>query len=172
MQGSIPILCSSAPLCRAGMVLQQPALPRFLQQQRCTPVAAHSTPPAARYSAAPWPAQKASLQCQKLHTQSQHQLQRRTAVSAAAATEQVVDSTAEFEQLRSKLQLHNSMSRKKEHFTPRPEMGNKVQMYVCGVTVYDYSHIGRALQQRGNATAQSGALAAGRQCRPHDSARV
>lgn len=27
-------------------------------------------------------------------------------------------------------------------FTPRPGMGDKVQMYVCGVTVYDYSHIG------------------------------
>ena len=40
--------------------------------------------------------------------------------------------------------LHNTMSRKKEVFTPRPEMGNKVTMYVCGVTVYDYSHIGHA----------------------------
>lgn len=46
------------------------------------------------------------------------------------------------EQLRSKLQLHNSMTRKKEQFKARPELDNKVQMYVCGVTVYDYSHIG------------------------------
>jgi cysteinyl-tRNA synthetase len=34
------------------------------------------------------------------------------------------------------------MSRRKEVFTPRPGMGDRVQMYVCGVTVYDYSHIG------------------------------
>lgn len=44
--------------------------------------------------------------------------------------------------LRQQLQLHNTMTRHKEVFTPRPGMGNKVQMYVCGVTVYDYSHIG------------------------------
>ena len=42
------------------------------------------------------------------------------------------------------LVLHNTMSRKKEIFKPRAENGNKVQMYVCGVTVYDYSHIGHA----------------------------
>jgi len=42
------------------------------------------------------------------------------------------------------LMLHNTMSRKKEIFKPRKEAGNKVQMYVCGVTVYDYSHIGHA----------------------------
>lgn len=73
---------------------------------------------------------------------------RRTLVSAAAAptaaTGQQVDTAAAMEQLRTKLQLHNSMSRRKELFRPRPEMGDKVQMYVCGVTVYDYSHIGAA----------------------------
>ena len=42
------------------------------------------------------------------------------------------------------LMLHNTMSKKKEVFKPRSEAGNKVQMYVCGVTVYDYSHIGHA----------------------------
>ena len=35
------------------------------------------------------------------------------------------------------------MSRKKEPFVPRRARG-KVSMYVCGVTVYDYSHIGHA----------------------------
>lgn len=40
-----------------------------------------------------------------------------------------------------RLLLHNSMSKKKELFTPLHD--NKVSMYVCGVTVYDYSHIGR-----------------------------
>lgn len=35
------------------------------------------------------------------------------------------------------------MSRQKEVFRPRADQGNRVSMYVCGVTVYDYSHIGR-----------------------------
>jgi hypothetical protein len=42
------------------------------------------------------------------------------------------------------LQLYNTMSRQKEAFRPRAGMGNRVSMYVCGVTVYDYSHIGEA----------------------------
>ena len=33
------------------------------------------------------------------------------------------------------------MSRKKEKF--RSIEPNKVKLYVCGVTVYDYSHIGK-----------------------------
>jgi len=36
------------------------------------------------------------------------------------------------------------MTRTKETFTTRPETPDRVQMYVCGVTVYDYSHIGHA----------------------------
>ena len=40
--------------------------------------------------------------------------------------------------------LHNTMKRKKEPFVPRDAEQNKVSMYVCGVTVYDYSHIGHA----------------------------
>ena len=42
------------------------------------------------------------------------------------------------------LMLHNTMKRKKEPFVPRDAEQNKVSMYVCGVTVYDYSHIGHA----------------------------
>ncbi|MEI6730660.1 MAG: cysteine--tRNA ligase, partial [Pseudomonadota bacterium] len=38
--------------------------------------------------------------------------------------------------------LYNSLSRKKELFTPIDE--NHVRMYVCGPTVYDYAHIGNA----------------------------
>jgi cysteinyl-tRNA synthetase len=45
-------------------------------------------------------------------------------------------------ELRSRLHLYNTMSRQKEVFTTRPAHPDKVQMYVCGVTVYDYSHIG------------------------------
>ncbi|KAI8107985.1 hypothetical protein M9434_006017 [Picochlorum sp. BPE23] len=41
------------------------------------------------------------------------------------------------------LVLHNSMTRQKEPFRPMRDDG-VVTMYVCGVTVYDYSHIGHA----------------------------
>lgn len=40
------------------------------------------------------------------------------------------------------LQIYNSLTRKKEPFTPIEE--NHVRMYVCGMTVYDYCHIGHA----------------------------
>jgi hypothetical protein len=40
------------------------------------------------------------------------------------------------------LVLYNTMMRRKEPFTPRVGVGNKVSMYCCGVTVYDLSHIG------------------------------
>jgi len=38
------------------------------------------------------------------------------------------------------LQVYNSLKRKKEAFTPLSP--GKVGMYVCGVTVYDYCHVG------------------------------
>ena len=40
------------------------------------------------------------------------------------------------------LQIYNSLTRKKEPFTPLD--GKHVRMYVCGMTVYDYCHIGHA----------------------------
>ena len=40
------------------------------------------------------------------------------------------------------MKIYNTLSRKKEEFIPR-EPG-KVGMYVCGMTVYDYCHIGHA----------------------------
>ncbi len=40
------------------------------------------------------------------------------------------------------LQIYNSLTRKKEVFTPI-EAG-KVRLYVCGMTVYDYCHVGHA----------------------------
>ena len=40
------------------------------------------------------------------------------------------------------MQLYNTLTRKKETFTPlRP---GRVNMYVCGITAYDYCHIGHA----------------------------
>ncbi|KZV17478.1 cysteine--tRNA ligase-like [Dorcoceras hygrometricum] len=41
-----------------------------------------------------------------------------------------------------KFQLYNSLSKQKEVFKPKIE--GKVGMYVCGVTSYDFSHIGHA----------------------------
>ncbi len=40
------------------------------------------------------------------------------------------------------LHVYNTISRKKELFTPL--VAGKVGMYVCGVTVYDYCHVGHA----------------------------
>ena len=40
------------------------------------------------------------------------------------------------------LQIHNSLTRQKEPF--QPIAPGKVRMYVCGMTVYDYCHLGHA----------------------------
>jgi cysteinyl-tRNA synthetase len=40
------------------------------------------------------------------------------------------------------LKIYNTLTRKKEQFQPR--VTGKVGMYVCGMTVYDYCHIGHA----------------------------
>ena len=40
------------------------------------------------------------------------------------------------------LKIYNTLTRQKEQFKPRVE--GKIGMYVCGMTVYDYCHIGHA----------------------------
>ncbi len=40
------------------------------------------------------------------------------------------------------LKIYNTLTRKKEEF--RPRIPGKIGMYVCGMTVYDYCHIGHA----------------------------
>ena len=40
------------------------------------------------------------------------------------------------------LRIHNTLTRRKEDFVPL-EPG-RVRMYVCGITVYDYCHVGHA----------------------------
>ena len=40
------------------------------------------------------------------------------------------------------LKIYNTLARKKEIFSPRVE--GKVGLYVCGMTVYDYCHVGHA----------------------------
>ncbi|KAK9837818.1 hypothetical protein WJX74_005695 [Apatococcus lobatus] len=42
------------------------------------------------------------------------------------------------------LRLHNTMTKRLEEVTARPGTDNTIAMYVCGPTVYDYSHIGHA----------------------------
>ena len=40
------------------------------------------------------------------------------------------------------LAIYNTLTKQKELF--KPLVGNQVRMYVCGMTVYDYCHIGHA----------------------------
>ncbi|MEO8992306.1 MAG: cysteine--tRNA ligase [Nitrosospira sp.] len=40
------------------------------------------------------------------------------------------------------LKIHNSLAREKQNFIPL--VSGKVRMYVCGMTVYDYCHLGHA----------------------------
>ncbi|MCL4165367.1 UNVERIFIED_CONTAM: hypothetical protein GTU68_054045, partial [Idotea baltica] len=40
------------------------------------------------------------------------------------------------------LKIHNTLARDKQTFIPITP--NKVRMYVCGMTVYDYCHLGHA----------------------------
>ncbi|MBT4255158.1 MAG: class I tRNA ligase family protein, partial [Gammaproteobacteria bacterium] len=40
------------------------------------------------------------------------------------------------------ISIYNSMSQKKEEFKPLVE--GKVGIYVCGITTYDYCHLGHA----------------------------
>jgi cysteinyl-tRNA synthetase len=62
------------------------------------------------------------------------------AVAHAANSEQRDSATAYFASM--PLRLHNTLSGRLEEFTPL--VPGKVGMYVCGVTVYDRSHIGHA----------------------------
>lgn len=43
--------------------------------------------------------------------------------------------------------LFNTMTRRKEGFVPH--MPNKVRMYTCGPTVYDFAHIGNFRRKNG-----------------------
>ena len=40
------------------------------------------------------------------------------------------------------LKIHNTLSQNKQEF--KPIEPGKIRMYVCGITIYDYSHIGHA----------------------------
>lgn len=86
-----------------------------------------------------------------MHLQVLHSLKSSRHVSlqaqntlANATTPDVADPVTSRE-----LWLFNTMSGKKTKFERRLGQGNKVNMYCCGVTVYDYSHVGesRGMQQ-------------------------
>src|SRR3989338_5006701 len=40
------------------------------------------------------------------------------------------------------IKVYNTLTRKKEEF--KPSKGKKVNLFVCGITPYDYAHIGHA----------------------------
>ncbi|MEC8138815.1 MAG: hypothetical protein VX058_01515, partial [Pseudomonadota bacterium] len=40
------------------------------------------------------------------------------------------------------VQIYNTLTRQKEQF--KPLVDGKIDMYVCGITIYDYCHIGHA----------------------------
>jgi len=72
---------------------------------------------------------------------------RRFTVSAVSSADAASSAAAENDAHTSEAHpmfLHNTQTRKKERFVPRDASGKTVSMYVCGVTVYDYSHIGHA----------------------------
>ncbi|KAL9231860.1 hypothetical protein vseg_007026 [Gypsophila vaccaria] len=59
------------------------------------------------------------------------------AFSSSSSTPQNAENTPQND-----IYLYNTMSRKREVFKPKNE--GKVGMYVCGITAYDFSHIGHA----------------------------
>eukprot|EP00193_Tetraselmis_chui_P016857 CAMPEP_0177793436 /NCGR_PEP_ID=MMETSP0491_2-20121128/25072_1 /TAXON_ID=63592 /ORGANISM="Tetraselmis chuii, Strain PLY429" /LENGTH=574 /DNA_ID=CAMNT_0019315947 /DNA_START=148 /DNA_END=1872 /DNA_ORIENTATION=- len=63
-------------------------------------------------------------------------------VAASAAASEAGEATGK--EGVGELMLYNSLTRSKEVFVPSDPSSRQVSMYVCGVTVYDYSHIGHA----------------------------
>jgi cysteinyl-tRNA synthetase len=88
--------------------------------------------------------------CHRIYTSNLHGFDRyhtsaNLGTAAASSSSAPAITTADSTAVRPPpLMLYNTMTKTKETFTPRPGQGNSVSMYVCGVTVYDYSHIGHA----------------------------
>jgi cysteinyl-tRNA synthetase len=76
--------------------------------------------------------------------QAHESQKRRTLCAAAAAAAEDLSRSDEAHWVAPPLQIYNTMRRKQQTFTARPGNGNAVSMYVCGVTVYDFAHIGHA----------------------------
>jgi cysteinyl-tRNA synthetase len=62
-------------------------------------------------------------------------------VSAAVSLD-VIDAVSTHIRFMQQLNIYNTLAREKQPFVPI-EPG-KVRMYVCGMTVYDYCHVGHA----------------------------
>lgn len=77
---------------------------------------------------------------------NEHSLSHRGAsVSAAVVDKSATGSTASTHQIRTDLEqlfLYDTLDRQRKPFVP--DDGRPVSMYVCGVTSYDYSHVGHA----------------------------
>ncbi|PNY17351.1 cysteinyl-tRNA synthetase-like protein, partial [Trifolium pratense] len=74
--------------------------------------------------------EKAEKFIQKFYQEMRMQSQTTTTAAAAMAEERV------------ELRLYNSMTREKDIFNTK--VPGEVSMYVCGITAYDYSHLGHA----------------------------
>mmetsp|Transcript_23440 Transcript_23440/g.39213 ORF Transcript_23440/g.39213 Transcript_23440/m.39213 type:complete len:617 (+) Transcript_23440:218-2068(+) len=83
---------------------------------------------------------------------SRHQRGRRAPLSTEAHAHACAASTQEVKQEEpnyggfdgTQFLVFNTMTKQKEVFKPREGEGKSVGLYVCGVTVYDFSHIGHA----------------------------
>lgn len=78
------------------------------------------------------------------HKRTLHSRQQQTRSVAAAASEVVNSQQKTQNKTALQLQLFNTLGRQKQAFHPRQGQGQNVSMYVCGVTVYDWAHIGHA----------------------------
>jgi cysteinyl-tRNA synthetase len=66
----------------------------------------------------------------------------RHACQRAAVSLDVIDAVSTHIRFMQQLNIYNTLAREKQPFVPI-EPG-KVRMYVCGMTVYDYCHVGHA----------------------------
>ncbi|KIY97033.1 cysteinyl-tRNA synthetase [Monoraphidium neglectum] len=150
IQGRVPLAVAARPAVtsvppvllrrQARCVASEPA-------GLCRALSSSSTSSSGSMPAARWPLPRCSLPPAAAACSSAAAAPRRRPRAGAApaqAEAAVAAAGASLEELRGALQLYNTMARTKQGLRPREGMGDKLQMYVCGVTVYDYSHIGHA----------------------------
>ncbi|KAL0039765.1 hypothetical protein WJX77_007362 [Trebouxia sp. C0004] len=119
---------SSAPCWRQPKVVRQPWKLRYFRQavQACGSASLGRNVPASAH-------RMSKVDFRHVHAKS------------AAAQAPTLQKEAQAESpASSELQLYNTMGRRKQVFTPRQDQGQNISMYVCGVTVYDWAHIGHA----------------------------
>jgi hypothetical protein len=154
IQGRVPLAVAARPAVtsvppvllrrQARCVASEPA-------GLCRALSSSSTSSSGSMPAARWPLPRCSLPPAAAACSSAAAAPRRRPRAGAApaqAEAAVAAAGASLEELRGALQLYNTMARTKQGLRPREGMGDKLQMYVCGVTVYDYSHIGEPRRRR------------------------